>query len=48
MESRVRRLLVVDDDGRLVGLVTLNDLLRVLSRELAHLAEGIKSEMEVK
>ncbi len=48
MESGVRRLPVVDDDGRLVGLVTLDDLLRVLSRELAHLAEGIKSEMEVK
>jgi len=48
MESGVRRLPVVDDDGWLVGMVTLDDLLRVLSRELSHLAEGIKSEMEVK
>jgi len=48
MDFGVRRLPVVDDDGWLVGLVALDDLLRVLSRELSHLAEGIKSEMEVK
>ena len=46
-EAGVRRLPVVDDDGRLVGLVTLDDLLRILSRELSNLAEGIRSEMEV-
>lgn len=46
-DEGVRRLPVVDDDGRLVGLVTLDDLLRVLSRELSNLAEGIRSEMEV-
>jgi len=48
MESGVRRLPVVDDYGELVGLVTLDDLLRVLSGELATLIQGIKSEMEVK
>lgn len=48
MEQGVRRLPVVDSEGALVGLVTLDDLLRVLSRELSNLAEGIKSEMEVK
>jgi CBS domain-containing protein len=45
--SHVRRLPVVDDDGCLVGIVTLDDLLRVLGRELGNLIEGIKPEMEV-
>ena len=47
-EAGIRRLPVVDDDGELVGIVTLDDLLRVLSRELSNLSEGIKSEMDVK
>lgn len=47
MEYGVRRLPVVDDDGELVGLVTLDDLLRVLSRELSNSSQSIKSEMEV-
>jgi len=38
----------VDEDGRLVGLVTLDDLLRVLGRELSNLLDGIRSEMAVK
>jgi CBS domain-containing protein len=46
-EARVRRLTVVDDDGRVVGIVTLDDLLRLLSRELANLVEGISPEMQV-
>lgn len=45
MEAGVRRLPVVDAEGRLVGLVTLDDLLRIMSCELSHLAEGIRSEM---
>jgi CBS domain-containing protein len=48
MEYRVRRLPVVDDDGELVGIVTLDDVLKVLSGELSTLIQGIKSEMEVK
>lgn len=47
-EGRVRRLPIVDDDGWVVGIVTLDDILRVLARELASLVEGIKPEMEVK
>jgi len=47
-EAGVRRLPVVDDDNHLVGIVTLDDLLRVLSRELSNLIEGIKPEMELK
>jgi CBS domain-containing protein len=41
----VRRLPIVDRDDRLVGLVSLDDLLRFLGRELANLAEGIEMEI---
>jgi CBS domain-containing protein len=44
MEKAVRRLPVVDDVGRLVGLVSLDDLLLLLSRELTNMAEGIRAE----
>ncbi|MCI0456717.1 MAG: CBS domain-containing protein [Gemmataceae bacterium] len=47
-ESGVRRLPVVDEDGRLVGLVALDDLLLVLSRELSNLTESIQTEMEMR
>ena len=47
-ERGVRRLPVVDREDRLVGIVTLDDLLRFLGRELYNLAEGIRHEMEVK
>ena len=42
------RLAVVDNDGCLVGIVSLDDLLRLLGGELDNLAEGIKREAEVK
>jgi CBS domain-containing protein len=47
-ERGVRRLPIVDREDRLVGIVTLDDLLRSLGRELYNLAEGIEHEMEVK
>jgi CBS domain-containing protein len=47
-EVNVRRLPVVDEGGSLVGIVTLDDLLRMLSRELSNLVEGIKPEFVVK
>jgi CBS domain-containing protein len=47
-DGEVRRLPVVDGAGRLVGIVSLDDLLRFLGRELYNLAEGIKHEIEVK
>jgi CBS domain-containing protein len=47
-EREVRRLPIVDREDRLVGIVTLDDLLRFLGRELYNLAEGIKHETEVK
>jgi len=39
---------VVDEDGCLVGIVAIDDLLRVLSTELGNLIEGIASEMAVR
>ena len=47
MEHSVRRLPVVDDAGSLVGLVSLDDLLLLLSRELHNMAEGIQEEIAV-
>jgi CBS domain-containing protein len=47
-DREVRRLPIVDREDRLVGIVSLDDLLRVLARELYNLAEGIRHEMELK
>lgn len=43
-----RGLPIVDPEGRRVGLVCLDDLLRFLGRELSNLGEGIKHEMVVR
>ncbi|MBI3461442.1 MAG: CBS domain-containing protein [Planctomycetes bacterium] len=37
---QVRRLPIVDSDGKLVGIVTMDDLLSLLTRELHNLTEG--------
>lgn len=42
--SKVRRLPVVDMGGRLVGLITVDDLLRLLARELGEIARVIGNE----
>jgi CBS-domain-containing membrane protein len=47
-DCEVRRLPIVDRAGYLVGIVTLDDLLGVLGRELYNLTEGIRHEVEVK
>ena len=47
MEQAVRRLPVVDENGDAIGLVSLDDLLLLLSRELQNMAEGIKVEAAV-
>lgn len=38
-----RRMPVVSDDGRLVGMLSLDDLLRVISAELAGLTEAVRA-----
>jgi CBS domain-containing protein len=41
----VRRLPILDDTGRLAGLVSLDDLLGVLGREVADLAATVDAEI---
>jgi CBS domain-containing protein len=45
MEHSIRRLPVVNEHERLVGLVSVDDLIPLLSRELHHIAEGIQAEV---
>ena len=39
--NRLRRLVIVDDEGLLVGIVTMEDILELLTRQLADLAAGV-------
>jgi CBS domain-containing protein len=43
---RVRRLIVLDDAGRVVGLAALEDLLEALARELSDLAMALREARE--
>ncbi len=47
MEQAVRRLPVVDENGDAIGLVSLDDLLLLIGRELQNMAEGIKVEAAI-
>jgi CBS domain-containing protein len=38
---QLRRLVIADDAGRLVGIVTMEDVLGLLARELGNLAAGL-------
>ena len=40
-ENQVRRLILVDEQGRLVGILSMEDLLEPMTRELAALAAGV-------
>jgi CBS domain-containing protein len=40
-QHRLRRLVLVDDEGRLVGIITMEDVLELLTRELADLTAGL-------
>jgi CBS domain-containing protein len=39
---KVRRLPIVDSDGQLVGIVTMDDLLALLGREMRNLVEAVE------
>lgn len=43
-ESSVRRIPAVDDDGRLAGVVTFDDFVVLLGRELKNLGEIVEAE----
>lgn len=43
-DADVRRLPIVDDDGALEGIVTLDDVLALLGTELTHAVEIIRSQ----
>ncbi len=47
-EAEVRRLPIVDKDGCLVGIVSSDEVLQFLGREIYNLSEGIKHEINVK
>lgn len=38
---RLRRLVIADDAGRLLGIVTMEDVLELLTRELSNLTAGL-------
>ena len=40
-KHRLRRLVMTDKKGRLVGIITMEDVLELLTRELADLAAGL-------
>jgi predicted transcriptional regulator len=41
-ESGVRRLIVVDKEGKLVGVISIDDVLELLASEFANLVEAIR------
>lgn len=45
-QGGVRRLLVVDDDGGVVGLISSDDLLEALSQEFESLARALRKGIE--
>jgi CBS domain-containing protein len=46
-ELGVRRVPVVDDGGRLQGIVTMDDILTHLARQIGQLGEAIERELEL-
>jgi CBS domain-containing protein len=46
-DYQVRRLPIVNDNGELVGLVAMDDIFRLVGREMTNMAEGIQWETQV-
>lgn len=46
-ERGVRRLPIVTDDGRITGIVTADDLIVLLTQELALLGDGVRDNVDV-
>ena len=42
----IRRLAVTDDDGGVVGVLSLDDVIQAMSRELSQLASIVRSEQQ--
>jgi len=42
----VRRLPITDYRGQLLGIVSLDDIIRLLGREMADISEAIEGELE--
>lgn len=40
----IRRMPVVDDDGKLIGIVTMDDIIRMLGEEMAAIAKNIENQ----
>jgi CBS domain-containing protein len=45
-DTGVRRLPIVDDDGRLVGIITADDIIQLLTNELHALGESIAENVD--
>jgi CBS-domain-containing membrane protein len=46
-EHHVRRVMISDDEGRLVGIITMEDILEFLANELAIFAQGMVGVREL-
>jgi CBS domain-containing protein len=46
-ESKVRRFPVVDSEGRIIGVIALDDILVFLGTEMQNIATALRSELEM-
>jgi signal-transduction protein with cAMP-binding, CBS, and nucleotidyltransferase domain len=43
-DSGIRRMPVVDDAGKMIGIVTMDDMIRMLGEEMAVIAKNIEKQ----